>query len=252
MYLSLALLADVLDHQEAVHGFRTDGFTMTIYGAIMAGMTGNRHRRAQRRAQRHRLQCGSGHRLSSPAIQEGMKWVFIGGETICYALIFVIFIFMGVEKFSALDKRAIVMDQKAKAAAEGVEYVDPAEKMRIEEAEAERASEEARIAEMKKNCEKKGSRALRTCCLRGQARRSAGKAGRKAGRGRSKEGSRRSGKGGKVRRFERRAERRARAQGSRRRKGSQGARSARPRRIQCDPRAQRQARSRMSCRRAAR
>ncbi len=155
MYLSLALLADVLDHQEAVRGFRTDGFTMTIYGAIMAGMTGiaTGVLNVVLNATGYDAEAGI---VSSPAIQEGMKWVFIGGETICYALIFVIFIFMGVEKFSALDKRAIVMDQKAKAAAEGVEYVDPAEKMRIEEAEAERASEEARIAEMKKRCEKKG------------------------------------------------------------------------------------------------
>ena len=30
MYLSLALLADILDHQEAKHGMRTDGLTMTI------------------------------------------------------------------------------------------------------------------------------------------------------------------------------------------------------------------------------
>ena len=30
MYLQLALLADVYDHQEALHGFRTDGFSMTI------------------------------------------------------------------------------------------------------------------------------------------------------------------------------------------------------------------------------
>lgn len=155
MYLSLALLADVLDHQEAVRGFRTDGFTMTIYGAIMAGMTGiaTGVLNVVLNATGYDAEAGI---VSSPAIQEGMKWVFIGGETICYALIFVIFIFMGVEKFSALDKRAIVMDQKAKAAAEGVAYVDPAEKMRIEEAEAERASEEARIAEMKKRCEKKG------------------------------------------------------------------------------------------------
>lgn len=155
MYLSLALLADVLDHQEAVRGFRTDGFTMTIYGAIMAGMTGiaTGVLNVVLNATGYDAEAGI---VSSPAIQEGMKWVFIGGETICYALIFVIFIFMGVEKFSAFDKRAIVMDQKAKAAAEGVAYVDPAEKMRIEEAEAERASEEARIAEMKKRCEKKG------------------------------------------------------------------------------------------------
>lgn len=153
MYLSLALLADVLDHQEAMHGFRTDGFTMTIYGAIMAGMTG-----IATGVLNITLSAAgySSDVVSSPAIQTAMTWVFIGGETICYALIALIFIFMGVEKFTNLDKRAIVMDQKAKAEAEGVEYIDPAERLRIEEEQAEKDSEEARKAELRKYCEKKG------------------------------------------------------------------------------------------------
>lgn len=153
MYLSLALLADVLDHQEAMHGFRTDGFTMTIYGAIMAGMTG-----IATGVLNITLSAAgySSDVVSSPAIQTAMTWVFIGGETICYALIALIFIFMGVEKFTNLDKRAIVMDQKAKAEAEGVEYIDPAERLRMEEEQAEKDSEEARKAELRKYCEKKG------------------------------------------------------------------------------------------------
>lgn len=153
MYLSLALLADVLDHQEAMNGFRTDGFTMTIYGAIMAGMTG--------------IATGvlnitlsavgySANNITGEAIQTAMTWIFIGGETLCYLVIAIIFIFMGVEKFSGFDKRAIVIDQKAKAEAEGIEYVDPAERMRLEEEQAEEDSEEARKAELKKYCEKKG------------------------------------------------------------------------------------------------
>ena len=40
MYISLALLANVLDHQEAVYGKRTDGFTMAVYGSIMVCMSG--------------------------------------------------------------------------------------------------------------------------------------------------------------------------------------------------------------------
>ena len=153
MYLSLALLADVLDHQEAMHGFRTDGFTMTIYGAIMAGMTG-----IATGVLNITLSAAgySSDVVSSPSIQTAMTWVFIGGETICYALIALIFIFMGVEKFTNFDKRAIVMDQKAKAEAEGVEYIDPAERLRMEEEQAEKDSEEARKAELRKYCEKKG------------------------------------------------------------------------------------------------
>ena len=153
MYLSLALLADVLDHQEAMHGFRTDGFTMTIYGAIMAGMTGIAT------GVLNITLSASGYdatQITSDAIQTAMTWVFIGGETICYLIIAIIFIFMGVEKFSKLDHKAITIDQKAKAEAEGIEYVDPAERLKREEEEAEAASEEARKAELKNRCAKKG------------------------------------------------------------------------------------------------
>ncbi len=111
MYLGLALLADVYDHQEALNGFRTDGFTMMIYGAIMAGMTG--------------LATGimnmvlsalnySASNISSPAIRAAMPWLFIGGETICYLGIFLSFLFMNVEKFSFFDHAAIQLDHNQK------------------------------------------------------------------------------------------------------------------------------------------
>ena len=118
MYLQLALLADVYDHQEALHGFRTDGFSMTIYGAIMAGMTG--------------LATGimnmvlsalqySASNISSPAIRAAMPWVFIGGETICYAVILAMFLFMNVERFSKVDHIAIQLDQNPDAETEAPE-----------------------------------------------------------------------------------------------------------------------------------
>ncbi|MCH5350501.1 MAG: MFS transporter [Clostridiales bacterium] len=155
MYLSLALLADILDHQEAQHGIRTDGLTMTIYGAIMAGMTGIAT------GILNIALNGVGYNAEmipnpTPELQNAMLWIFIGGETICYLLIAVIFIFMGVEKFSKFDHKAITMDQKAAAEAEGVEYIDPATRLAQEEAEALAASDEARKAELKAKCEKKG------------------------------------------------------------------------------------------------
>lgn len=108
MYLSLALLADILEHQEAENGARTDGFTMSFYGAIMAGMTG--------------VATGilngvlsaldySSSNISSPALRSAMPWMFIGIETLCYAAIFAIFFFMKVEKYSEVDRLAILQDQ---------------------------------------------------------------------------------------------------------------------------------------------
>ena len=145
MYLSLALLADVFDHQEAVHGVRTDGLSMTIYGAIMAGMTGlatgvlNMVLTA--------VNYNVNELATAEPLRAAMPWVFIGGETICYAGIFLIFLFLVVEKFTKIDHKAIVVDQKAAAEAEGREYVSALEKIRIEE------GEEAYEAELKKQAE---------------------------------------------------------------------------------------------------
>lgn len=145
MYLSLALLADVFDHQEAIHGVRTDGLSMTIYGAIMAGMTG------LTTGVLNMVLSGVNYDVNTlqtnEALRGAMPWVFIGGETLCYLGIFLIFIFMGVEKFSKIDHHAIVADQKAAAAAEGRKYISAEEKIRIEE------GEEAYEAELKKQAD---------------------------------------------------------------------------------------------------
>ena len=128
---------------------------MTIYGAIMAGMTGIAT------GVLNIVLSGVGYDpangvVSSEAIRSAMPWIFIGGETICYALIAIIFIFMGVEKFSKFDHKAIVKDQRAVAEAEGREYVDPATVLARQEAEFNVKADEERKANLKAKCEKKG------------------------------------------------------------------------------------------------
>lgn len=151
MYLSLALLGDVMDHQEALHGKRTDGLSMTIYGAIMAGMTG------VVTGVLNGVLAASNYDAGAPQnIQMPMLWLFIGGETICYLAIALLFIFMKVEKFSKLDHKAIEADQKARCDKLGIEYMTSEERLAKEEADADAASEEARIKELKARCEKKG------------------------------------------------------------------------------------------------
>ncbi len=155
MYLSLALLADVLDHQEAMNGFRTDGFTMTIYGAIMAGMTGIATGILNGIIGACGYDASSGI-VSNEALRTAMPWIFIGGETICYGVILIITLFLSVEKFGKFDHKAIVIDQRALAVAEGRTYEPPAVVLAREEAEANAAAEEQRKAELKALCEKKG------------------------------------------------------------------------------------------------
>lgn len=155
MYISLALMADMLDHEEAVYGIRTDGLTMTVYGAIMAGMTGIANGII------NAVIVAAGydsadltHNLGN--VQQATLWTFIGGETICYACIAILFFFMNVEKFSKIDHETIVADQKAAAEAKGITYVSAEETLKLQEEESKRMSRENDLNELKARCEKKG------------------------------------------------------------------------------------------------
>lgn len=106
MYISLALLADVSDHQEAKHGFRCDGLSMAIYGAIMVGMSGIANGIISG------VLSALGYEASivgmtGDSIKTAMTWIFFGGEAICFAIIAVLFIFMNVEKYSKEDQEIL-------------------------------------------------------------------------------------------------------------------------------------------------
>ena len=156
MYLSLALLADVLDHQEAKHGFRTDGLSMTIYGAIMAGMTGVATGIMNAVLGAFDFSGMASAGAGTEAFKWAMTFIFLGGETVCFAIIAIIFAFIKVEKFSKFDHKAIVMDQRAAAEAEGREYIDPQTKMKMEEEQAEADSIAAKRQEIIDACKAKG------------------------------------------------------------------------------------------------
>lgn len=155
MYISLALMADMLDHEEAVYGIRTDGLTMTVYGAIMAGMTGIANGII------NAVLVAAGYNSEKITenlgnVQQATLWTFIGGETICYACIAILFFFMNVEKFSKIDHETIVADQKATAEAKGITYVSAEETLKLQEEESKRMSRENDLNELKARCEKKG------------------------------------------------------------------------------------------------
>lgn len=144
MYISLALLANVLDHQEALYGKRTDGFTMSIYGSIMVAMSG--------------VCNGIIVGLNSAFPEYGKVLHTILGYLVeggCYLIMGIMFLGMNVEKFTKIDNITIVADQKARTLAEGKEWLEPEERAAKEEAENARLVEEARVAQLKIDCEKK-------------------------------------------------------------------------------------------------
>lgn len=152
MYISMALMSDVLDHQEALYGKRTDGFTMAVYGSIIVGLTGI----ANGIIVGLNGINGFSYRDSVANNRVLNTALFSGAEGVCYLIIFFMFLFMNVEKFSKLDQKTILVNRKNAILAEGGIWIDPEEKNKQEEKASMEASEEARIVELKEKCAKKG------------------------------------------------------------------------------------------------
>lgn len=152
MYISMALMSDVLDHQEALYCKRTDGFTMAVYGSIIVGLTGI----ANGIIVGLNGINGFSYRDSVANNRVLNTALFSGAEGVCYLIIFFMFLFMNVEKFSKLDQKTILVNRKNAILAEGGVWIDPEEKNKQEEKASMEASEEARIAELKEKCAKKG------------------------------------------------------------------------------------------------
>lgn len=154
MYVTLALLSDVLDHLEAKNGFRSDGFTMSVYGAIMVGMTGLGNGII------NALLTASGYNAAAAAQNTGVQTMlvicYLGMELICYAVIVILMGFLKVEKHVKEDQKTILRHQKEAVLAAGGKWIEPEERLRMEQEEAERTAEEARKEELKAYCSKKG------------------------------------------------------------------------------------------------
>ncbi len=175
-YVMLALISDILDHLEAKNGFRSDGFTMSLYSSIMVGLSG--------------LGIGiingmltfSGYSnvgyAVDPAtvtlIEDVSTWTgdiiyrqlggteavlafsYLAIDVITFLISILLLRKMDVEKHVAEDQRTIIEHQKAAVLAEGGVWVEPEERARLEQEEADRQAEEERIQELKALCEKKG------------------------------------------------------------------------------------------------
>lgn len=140
-YMILAMIADCLDHMEAKNGFRCDGFGMSLYSAILIAS----------------VPIATGIVAGFNAMGSyGTVVSYIWIETGAYALAAIAVLFFGVEKYLEKDRQTIMERQKAEAEAAGIEWIPPEERLKLEEEQADREAEEARKAELKAKCEKKG------------------------------------------------------------------------------------------------
>ena len=140
-YMILAMIADSLDHIEARTGKRCDGFVMSIYSSIMIASTPV-------------AQGITSALVGSSEIGSVIAYIWV--ETVCYGLGAVVLLFYTVEKYLKSDRETVLARQKAEAEAAGIAWIPPEERLRLEEEEADRLAEEARKAELKARCEKKG------------------------------------------------------------------------------------------------
>ena len=104
-FVMLAVVSDVLDHLEAGNGFRSDGFTMSIYGSIMVGLLG--------------LAVGivsgllgvTGYDAALPkqpvSAENALIFVYLAMDMITFAVSIVLLWRMDVEKFAAEDQQKI-------------------------------------------------------------------------------------------------------------------------------------------------
>ncbi|MBQ6491367.1 MAG: MFS transporter [Atopobiaceae bacterium] len=153
-YVMVALLSDVLDHLEAKNGFRSDGFTMSIYGATMVGLAVL----SMGIVNIFLGALGYDATLTQQAAstETGLVIAYLCMDMIGFALSIVLLWGLDVEKHLDEDKAIILERQKQAVLAEGGTWIEPEERARLEQEAADRAAEEERIKELRARCEKQG------------------------------------------------------------------------------------------------
>ncbi len=181
-YMILAFLADELDHLEAKNGYRCDGLTMSIYSSIMVAATG-----VGTAIFNGLLGQGSANGYVAPITGEVPSTItndilytttnvdgtitttfvqnsgvlsnisisYLWIETIAFGICAILIFLFNVEKNLDSEQKQIVERQKAAVLSRGENWIEPAERLKLEQEQAEKEEEEARIKELKDRCEKK-------------------------------------------------------------------------------------------------
>lgn len=158
-YITMAMMADAMDHVEWKAGFRVDGITMSIYTIIFTVGAG---------IAQGLFNLGLSLTGYIPPAADG-SWVeqtqtvknyFVFGYQGLFALamivLLILFWFFKVEKELPTIQADIVARHKAEAARNGREWFSAEELAAKEQEEQEKLAEENRIKELKAKCAKKG------------------------------------------------------------------------------------------------
>ena len=101
----MAVVSDVLDHLEAKNGYRSDGFTMSIYSAIMVGLFGL----AIGIVSGMLGACGYDATLvkQTASAENALVFTYLMMDMISFVLTIVLLFRMDVEKYAEEDQKII-------------------------------------------------------------------------------------------------------------------------------------------------
>ena len=89
-------------------------------------------------------------------VEQVLAFVYLAVDIITFVVVILLMTKMDVEKHLEEDQKLILEHQKAAVIAAGGVWVDPEERARLEQEQADREAEEERKKELRALCEKKG------------------------------------------------------------------------------------------------
>lgn len=161
-YVFLALLADVLDHIEWKVRFRVDGLTMSVYGIIttaVAGLaTGIFNFGLAQSGYVAPYYNGMNELVATQnaATQNVITFFFVGLEVFTGIALVILLVFLKVEKNIHQKQKEIIERQKEAVLAVGGIWIEPEERVRLEQAKLDEEAEAVRLSELRLRCEKRG------------------------------------------------------------------------------------------------
>lgn len=166
-YMSMTFMGDVIDQVEWKTGVRADGLTGGLVSAVMMFAVGiaqglfNLGLMVSGYAQPQQIGTSAdGVALFADQTASAVNWInfsYQGGYIIIGAIVFFIYCFVfKIEYDMPIISKELQERRVAECAKLGIEYIPADELERREREEADRMTEENRIAELKEYCAKKG------------------------------------------------------------------------------------------------
>ena len=88
--------------------------------------------------------------------EQVLAFVYLTVDVLTFVISIILLWKLDVEKYGDEDRRLIIERQKEAVLAEGGTWIDPEERARMEQEQADREAEEERIRELKEKCAKQG------------------------------------------------------------------------------------------------